>query len=271
MNRKSSESQITLYAFLIETPGSGVIGFQNTYVISASQQELEKEIRDQANCIDAEVVIIPPEKWHPPKLITASREELSKKSQEIYASIRRSMRANGLLKSPWSKLVDAGVIMPNPVSGRVFFIFKIEDSPIKDYLAVGEICDLCGKPRKHLKESMAYTAGLRKGKFVPKSIKKYKFDVCNVCDLGGTLLFLGSIFLIMAIVALITNNFWGTGEKIVFGGMIGILGAIFLTGRFTKGQRIAKKLNVAIENERYKWDEIRNISRKQYENLAKKR
>jgi len=262
-------NQTTLYAYQIEVSGSGIVGFQQTYVISASKDELEKEIRDQANCVDAEVVIIPPEKWHPPKLLAISQEEISKKSQDIFASIQRSMRVNGLLKFPWSKLVDSGVIMSNPVSGSVFFIFKIEDSPIKDYVAIGKVCDLCGKPRKKLKDTSVYTTGLKNGEFVPKSIKQYKFKVCYVCDYGGTLMFLGSILLIMVIVALITNNFWRTGEQIVYGGMIGIMIAIFLTGRFTKGQRIAKKLRAAIKYERNKWDEIRNISKRQYKKLSK--
>jgi len=115
-----------LYAFLIETPGTGILGFGQTVVFPASQQELEEKIRIQANSMDAKVVIIPPQEWSPPKLNSVSQQELTAKFPQIFTCVQRSMAKLGLPDMDPNELLKNGIVMPNPVSGKVFFVYKVE-------------------------------------------------------------------------------------------------------------------------------------------------
>lgn len=115
-----------LYAFLIEAPGSTLGG--PMFVVPASQQELEDKIRTEAKCTDAEVVIVPPEEWNPPKLKSVSQEELTAKFAPILWSVQQSMAKLGLPKMEPKELIKDGVVLPNPVTGKVFFIFKIKQA-----------------------------------------------------------------------------------------------------------------------------------------------
>lgn len=46
----------TLYAYLVETQSAGVLGFRQTVVVPASEEDLKEKIRVNDRCKDAEVM-----------------------------------------------------------------------------------------------------------------------------------------------------------------------------------------------------------------------
>jgi hypothetical protein len=112
-----------LLAFLIEGEPGGLPGFQHSIIFSASEAEWEEKIRQQAHCPDAEVKIIQPDEWDPPKLNEISQQELTNKFQSILDSIIGYLVINGIDIEP-GELINGGTVVFNPVSGKVFFAYK---------------------------------------------------------------------------------------------------------------------------------------------------
>jgi hypothetical protein len=115
----------TLYAFLAQAPG-GVMGFQQSIVLLASDEDMKRTIRDRSGYSDAEVVIVPPEEWNPPVLNSVSQQELSAKFPVIFDAVQRGLARRGV---PWvhpQALINDGFVLPNPASGRVYFVYRID-------------------------------------------------------------------------------------------------------------------------------------------------
>jgi hypothetical protein len=117
---------LVLCAFLVETKsGAGVGGFQKTFIIQASEGELEQKIRSQCSCPDAKVLIVPPDAWNPPQFRSVSQQELGQHFPAVLSSAADFLKRNGRGDLDVQELVKTGTVMPNPVSGKVFFVFKI--------------------------------------------------------------------------------------------------------------------------------------------------
>ena len=114
-----------LYAFMTEANPEGIPGFIDTVVIPASRDELETKIRAQANCPDAEVVFIPPSEWLPPYLKSVDQQELMAKFPQIMVKVSMHLDKLGVPEMDPGEMIRNGIVMPNPVSGRVFFVYKI--------------------------------------------------------------------------------------------------------------------------------------------------
>jgi HEAT repeat protein len=125
--RKTLEKALTtLYAFLAEAPPEGVPGFQSGLVLSASQSELEEKIRQKARCPNAKVVIVQPRDWTPPKLNSLSQSELGTKFPEIMWRVTKTLSDLGLPKMREDELIRNGVVVKLPMTGKVFFVYKIK-------------------------------------------------------------------------------------------------------------------------------------------------
>lgn len=115
----------TLYAFLAQAPG-GMMGFDRGLVFLASDEDMKRTIRDRSGHSDAEVVIVPPEEWNPPTLNSVSQQELSAKFPMIFDAVQRGLARRGV---PWvhpQALINDGLVLPNQVSGRVYFVYRID-------------------------------------------------------------------------------------------------------------------------------------------------
>ena len=112
-----------LIAFLIEGPAGGIPGFQQSVLITASQSELEEKIRQETHCPDAAVKIVVPSEWNPPALAEVSDQEIYNKAQTIFDCIMRYL-INNAVQVDRSDLENGGTEIRNPVSGKVFFVFK---------------------------------------------------------------------------------------------------------------------------------------------------
>jgi hypothetical protein len=117
---------LVLCAFLVETKsGAGAGGFQKTVVIQASEGELEQKIRSQCSCPEAKVLIVPPDDWNPPMFRSVSQQEMAQHFPMVLSRAADFLQRNGRGDLDVQELVKTGTVMPNPVSGKVFFVFKI--------------------------------------------------------------------------------------------------------------------------------------------------
>jgi hypothetical protein len=119
--------KLLLCAFLIEANPDASMGvFQKTVLIQASENELKEKIRAQCQSSNADVLIIPPSDWSPPPLRSVSQQELTQHFPEVLSSAAAFLESNGRTDLNIQMLTKTGTVLPNPVSGKVFFIFKIE-------------------------------------------------------------------------------------------------------------------------------------------------
>lgn len=114
-----------LYAYLVETQSVGVPGFRKTVVVPASKEELKEMIRANTRCKDAEVVIVPPNEWSPPQFSSVSQQELTAKFPLVMVRVQDHMARSGLPRVSQDELVHNGSVIPNQLSGKVFFVYKI--------------------------------------------------------------------------------------------------------------------------------------------------
>lgn len=121
----AKKRETTLYAYLAEGQGTGLPGFRQTVVLPAAKTDLEDKIRASSGCKNAEVTIVPPEEWSPPQFNSVSQQEIQEKFPLVMARIQGHMARSGLPKVSQDELIRNGSVMPNPVSGKVFFICKI--------------------------------------------------------------------------------------------------------------------------------------------------
>lgn len=124
-NSRAKIRKTTLYAYLVETQSTGLPGFRQTVVVPASEEELKEKIRTNARCKDAEVMIVPPKEWSPPQFSSVSQQELTTKFPLVMVRVQDHMARSGLPRVSQDELVRNGSIIPNPVSGKVFFVYKI--------------------------------------------------------------------------------------------------------------------------------------------------
>ena len=121
----AKKRETILYAYLVETQSAGVPGFRQTVVIPAAEEELKEKIRANARCKDAEVMIVPPKEWSPPQFSSVSQQELTAKFPLVMVRVQDHMARIGLPKVSQDELIRNGSVMPNPVSGKVFFVYKV--------------------------------------------------------------------------------------------------------------------------------------------------
>jgi HEAT repeat protein len=118
-------SKPTVVAFLVEGPSAAALGmFRQRVVIGASQSEWDEKIRAAAGCPDAEVRIIQPSEWNPPALSEVSQQELGNKYPLILSRMTDYVLTNGVPIPP-DRLVNHGSVVFNPVSGKVFFAYRL--------------------------------------------------------------------------------------------------------------------------------------------------
>ncbi len=121
--------EATLYAFLAQAKSYGIPGFVGHTVIMTprSPDDYIPKIRDEAGCPDSEVIILKPEEWDPPDFSTVSQDELTSKFPMVLTRVQNKMRE---LKLPYigdQELIRNGTVMPNVASGKIFFIFKVQN------------------------------------------------------------------------------------------------------------------------------------------------
>lgn len=119
--------KLLLCAFLIEaSPDASMGAFQKTVVIQASDNELKEKIRAQCRCSNSDVLIVPPRAWNPPTLRSVAQQELTQNFANVLSRAEEFLKRNGRADLNIQLLSKTGTVMPNPVSGKVFFIFKID-------------------------------------------------------------------------------------------------------------------------------------------------
>ena len=116
-----------LYAYLAQAKtSSGVPGFGRTHVNLATDEQLKGKIRSQAGSPGAEVVIVSPDEWKPPQFNSVSQQELMRNFPAVMDRVTRHMAKAGLPRMSQQTLIREGTVMPNPVSGRVIFVYKVK-------------------------------------------------------------------------------------------------------------------------------------------------
>ncbi len=122
-----NNKQTVLCAFLIETsPDPAMAVFENVYLIPASEEKLKEKIRQECHCYDAEVLIIPPKDWRPPLLKNTSQIELTRRFPEIISRVMNFLKQHGRTDLNLQQLIATGNVITNPVTGKVFFVCRIE-------------------------------------------------------------------------------------------------------------------------------------------------
>ena len=114
-----------LYAFIARVGASGVPGFRRTVVMEASDDRLKDKIRQQTGCSDADVVLVQPEEWNPPQFRSVDQQELTGKFPQVMMRVTDHLKKAGLPNIDQNKLIREGTVMPNPMSGRILFVYKI--------------------------------------------------------------------------------------------------------------------------------------------------
>jgi hypothetical protein len=117
--------EVILYAFLAQVKSYGLPTFENQTVLSASLEEYKNKIRQNANCPDSEVVIIEPKDWNPPEIKNVSQGELASKFPLVMIRVQEKMKKLKLPFVSTEELIRNGNVMPNPLSGKIFFVYKM--------------------------------------------------------------------------------------------------------------------------------------------------
>jgi hypothetical protein len=117
--------QTKLYAFIAKAGATGVPGFQQTTVMEASDDRLKEKIRQQARCYDASVVLVQPDKWNPPRFKSVDQQEIMGNFPQVMMRVTDHLRKAGISNIDQNKLIQEGTVMPNPMSGRIIFVYKI--------------------------------------------------------------------------------------------------------------------------------------------------
>lgn len=129
LNLKNINKTVICAFLLRTTPDTGLGMFRQTAVLNASDEQIKDKIRQQCGGQETEVFIIQPEEWDPPKLNSISQEELFSKFSLIMMKVDDFLTKHGRADLDIRELIAEGTVMPNPMSGRVFFIYKIK--PVK--------------------------------------------------------------------------------------------------------------------------------------------
>ena len=115
-----------LYAYLVETQTQGIAGFQDTHPIPASESRLIEAIRSRAGEPQAEVVIIPPGEWNPPDFTTVHQDEIAGKFSQVMSRVMDHLAGLGAKKISYTELTRTGTVLPNPATGKIYFVYKLD-------------------------------------------------------------------------------------------------------------------------------------------------
>lgn len=123
--------KFTLYAFEVRAASSGAAGFGKTIVMEADQDGLKEVIRQRSNCMDSSVVIIPPNEWSPPVIASASVPVIQQAFPVVNSKVIKYLKRCGITNINESELIATGNVLPNPMSGRILFVYRLEGAPAK--------------------------------------------------------------------------------------------------------------------------------------------
>ena len=119
------KEEIVLYAFLAQARTYGLPGFNRTIILTHSLEEWKDKIRQSVGCPQSDVFILEPKEWNPPEITTVSQAELAQKLPIITSRVQEKMKELNLPDASSAELVRGGSVMPNPASGKVFFVYKV--------------------------------------------------------------------------------------------------------------------------------------------------
>jgi hypothetical protein len=117
--------ETVLVAYLVETQSQGVPGFQHTTLMPASEQELVSRIRSETREPEAEVVLVQTNDWDPPEFITTHQDEIEAKFNQVMARVMDHLTGLGVQHLDYGKLSRTGSVLPNPASGKIYFVYKL--------------------------------------------------------------------------------------------------------------------------------------------------
>jgi len=123
--KRTKKQKVKLVAFLVEgKPGGMFSQFQRGIVFTHPLSDWEEKIRKDTGYRDAEVKIIQPKEWHPPKLGEVSSQEISNKYPAILDSVVKYLTHNDIGIKP--SIIETGRkgVSMSDMSGKAFFLFK---------------------------------------------------------------------------------------------------------------------------------------------------
>lgn len=115
-------TETVLYAFMAQGPA----GFPGTVVSLTSDEELKDRIRQEANGTGLEVVIVPPEEWRAPTVNSLDQQGLGSVLHLVMPRAMAYMREAGIPPKTPQELTRTGTVMPHPMTGLVFFVYRVE-------------------------------------------------------------------------------------------------------------------------------------------------
>jgi hypothetical protein len=132
-NEIQNQQLLVLYAFLAQAKTYGLPGFNRTITMTHSLEEYKDFIRQSVGCPQSEVFIIEPKEWNPPEITTVSQTELAQKLPIITSHVQEKMKELNLPDASSAELIKTGSVMPNPASGKVFFVYKVPKAGVKQF------------------------------------------------------------------------------------------------------------------------------------------
>ena len=166
----SSKEEVVLYAFLAQAKTYDSAVFNN--VIGLHSPEGYKEfIRGSVGCPQSEVFIIEPKEWNPPEIATVSQAELTQKLPIITRRVQEKMKLLNLPDVSSAELVKTGSVMPNPASGKIFFIYKVPKVRIKQEPQLEKL--ISEKPKSEPAKTSTFTKEVEKSTMEKKTGWKF--------------------------------------------------------------------------------------------------
>jgi hypothetical protein len=116
---------VVLYAFMAQAAPAGPLAVFNQAVMLSSEQNLKELVRSRADAPNAEVVIIPPEQWNPPRLESATQSELAAKSLQILARVLETLRRLRMPTASLERLFEDSFVLSSSLTGLILFVFRV--------------------------------------------------------------------------------------------------------------------------------------------------
>lgn len=156
------QPRFTLYAFEVRAGSAGAAmgAFGRTVVMEAGDDELKEMIRVRSNCMDSAVEIIAPADWSAPAIAQVAVPAIQQALPDVNRKVIAYLNRCGMTNVSEAGLLATGNILPNPVSGRILFVYRFEGTPLK--------------PQPQMKPSLAANQPVKSaaGKPGPKPEKK---------------------------------------------------------------------------------------------------
>lgn len=118
-------SEGKLFVFIAKAGESGVPGFKRATIMEAADDQLKDKVRQKTGNYSAEVVLVQPKEWNPPRFKSVNQQELMKNFSQVMMRVTDHLRKAGISGIDQNKLIREGTVMPNPASGRILFVYKI--------------------------------------------------------------------------------------------------------------------------------------------------